>query len=61
MTKNFCRMAGLFMMMLSVFLLLGGMFLKGPGFPAWLAPLLLCLGILLMTVGVVFYKILMDD
>ncbi len=61
MTKNFYRMSGLLIMMISFFFILAGLFLKGPGFPDWLAPVLLISGLGLLSLGIVFYKIIMSD
>ena len=53
-------MMGLILMIFSVFGILGGTFIKGEMFAAWLAPVLTGLGVLLLAVGVVFYKVLED-
>ncbi len=58
MSKNSCRMAGLIIMMISVFFLIAGLFLKGDTIPAPIAPVCLAAGILLLIIGAVFYKIL---
>lgn len=60
MNKNGLRMMGLILMIFSVFGILGGTFIKGEMFAAWLAPVLTGVGVLLLVVGVVFYKVLED-
>lgn len=61
MSKNACRMTGLILMMLSVFMLIGGLFLKGGEIPAFLAPSSLAAGIILLALGIVFYRILKSE
>ena len=56
MSKNGRRMMGLILMIFSVFGILGGTFIKGEMFAAWLAPVLTGLGVLLLAAGVVFCK-----
>lgn len=57
MSKNLCRMLGIILEMLSVFLLLGGLFLGGAGLPAWVPPVCLVAGLVMLTVGVILYKV----
>ena len=54
-------MTGLIVMMVSVFLIIAGLFLKGDTIPAAAAPICLSGGIILLIVGIVFYKILRTD
>ncbi len=61
MSKNACRMIGLIVIMISVFLIMGGLFLKGSDIPGILSPVCLIAGIMMLIVGTVFYKILKSD
>lgn len=61
MSKNTCRMIGLVMMLVSVFFLIGGLYLGGAGLPAFAAPACLAAGIILMAAGIVFYRVLKSD
>lgn len=62
MSKNLCRMIGLILMLVSVFFLLGGLYLGGiPTFPEAAAPVSLAVGLILLVVGVVFYRVLRSD
>ena len=44
MSKNTYRMIGLLMMLISVFLLIGGLYLASAGLPEYVAPTCLALG-----------------
>ena len=48
MSKNTCRMIGLLTMLISVFFLIGGLYLGNSGLPAYVTPCCLAAG--LMTV-----------
>lgn len=61
MSKNTCRMAGLIVMMISVFFIMGGLFLKGEGIPAALSPICLIAGLILLIAGVVLYRVLKNE
>ncbi len=61
MSKNTCRMIGLIVIIISVFLIMGGLFLRGSDIPAFISPVCLIAGIMMLTVGTVFYKILESD
>ncbi len=62
MSKNLCRMIGLILMLVSVFFLLGGLYLGGiPALPEAAAPVSLTAGVILLVVGVVFYRVLRSD
>lgn len=61
MSKSQARMAGILMMMLSVFLIIGGLFLKDSGIPGYVAVLSLVAGLALLTVGTIFYKFLKSE
>ena len=62
MSKNLCRMLGLILMLVSVFFLLGGLYLGGiPTLPEAAAPVSLAVGVILLVVGVVFYRVLRSD
>ena len=58
MSKNTCRMIGLVAMLISVFLLIGGLYLTPAVVPGFVPRLCLALGLVLLVVGVVFYRIL---
>jgi len=61
MSKNTCRMIGLLTMLLSVFLLIGGLYLGPAGVPALVPHLCLIAGLALLVVGVVFYRIMKSE
>ncbi len=59
--KNTCRMIGLLTMLVSVFLLIGGLYLGPADVPALVPRLCLIAGLALLVVGVVFYRILKSE
>ena len=61
MSKNTCRMIGLLTMLVSVFLLIGGLYLDPAGVPTLAPRLCLIAGLALLVVGVVFYRILKSE
>jgi hypothetical protein len=61
MSKNICRMIGLLTMLVSVFFLIGGLYLGSAGLPAFVAPACLSAGLVLLVVGVVFYRVLKSE
>ena len=61
MSRNTCRMIGLIVIMISVFLIMGGLFLKGSDIPFSISPVCLIAGIMMLIVGTVFYKILKSE
>ncbi len=61
MSKNLCRLLGLLMQMVSLFLILGGLFLPSTALPSFVSPLCLLAGFLLLATGLVFYKVLKSD
>ena len=61
MSKNFCRMLGLLSMLLSVFLLVGGLYLGKTGLPDFVAPSCLIAGLALLVLGIVFYRVLKSE
>ncbi len=61
MNKNSCRMIGLLTMLVSVFFLLGGLYLGSAGFPRFVAPACLITGLVLLVIGVVFYRVLKSE
>ena len=62
MSKNLCRMLGLILMLVSVFFLLGGLYLGGiPTFPETAAPVSLAVGVILLAAGAVFYRVFRSD
>ena len=54
-------MIGLLTMLLSVFLLIGGLYLGQAGVPALVPHLCLIAGLALLVVGVVFYRIMKSE
>ena len=58
MSRNTCRMTGMIMMIISIFLLIGGLYLPQAGVSSVVTVTLTVLGVLLLGTGVVFYKIL---
>ena len=62
MSKNTCRMIGLLTMLISVFFLIGGLYLGNAGLPDYVAPsCCLAVGVILLIIGIVFYRILKSD
>ncbi len=61
MSKNSCRMIGLLTMLVSVFFLIGGLYLGGAGLPGAVAPACLITGLVLLVIGVVFYRVLKSE
>jgi membrane-bound ClpP family serine protease len=61
MSKNASRMTGIILMILSVFLIIGGLYLPHAGIAAYITVSLLVAGIILLVLGIVFYKILKSD
>ena len=61
MSKNTCRMVGLLMMLISVFLLIGGLFLGSAGLPDFVAPSCLAAGLILLIVGIVLFRVIRSD
>lgn len=61
MSRNTCRMIGLILIMISIFLIMGGLFLKGSDIPVSISPVCLIAGIMMLIVGTVFYKILKSE
>lgn len=61
MSKNTCRMLGILMNLVSVFLLIGGLYLGRAPVASWIAPVCLAAGLLLLITGTVFYTILKSD
>ncbi|MCR5848625.1 MAG: hypothetical protein K6G75_10975 [Lachnospiraceae bacterium] len=61
MSKNACRIIGFVLMIVSVFLIMGGLYLPQAGVIAIITVPCLVAGILLFAVGIVFYKILKTD
>jgi len=54
-------MIGLIAIMISAFLIMGSLFLKGSDIPAIISPVCMIAGIMMLIVGTVFYKILKSD
>ena len=61
MSKNTCRMIGLLTMLVSVFLLIGGLYLRPAGVPGLVPRICLIAGLVLLVVGVVFYRVLKSE
>ena len=61
MSKNMCRMTGIIAMIISVFLILGGMYLPNAGISGTITTISLIVGLILLILGVIFYKILKTD
>lgn len=61
MSKNTCRMVGLLMMLISIFFLIGGLYLGSAGLPDFVAPFCLAAGLILLAVGIVFYRVIKSD
>ncbi len=61
MSKNTCRMIGLIVIIISVFPIMGGLFLKGSDIPDFISPVCLIAGIMILIVGTIFYKILKSE
>ena len=61
MSKNTCRMIGLLTMLVSVFLLIGGLYLGPTGVPGLVPRLCLIAGLALLVVGILFYRILKSE
>lgn len=61
MSRNMCRIIGILLMIVSVFLILGGLYLGEAGLPPYAAPVSLGAGIAMLIVGVIFYRILKND
>ncbi|MCR4669289.1 MAG: hypothetical protein K5774_08000 [Clostridia bacterium] len=61
MTKNTSRMIGLLTMLVSVFFLIGGLYLKNAGLPSFVSPACLIIGLVLLLAGVVFYRVIKSE
>ena len=61
MSKNTCRMIGLLTMLISVFLLIGGLYLGPAGISGLVPRICLIAGLVLLVVGVVFYRVLKSE
>ncbi len=61
MSKNVCRMIGINAMIISVFLLIGGLYLPQAGISSFVTTSCLVAGALLLLVGIAFYKVLKTD
>ena len=61
MSKNTCRMIGLLTMLVSVFLLMGGLYLGPAGVPGLVPRICLIAGLVLLVAGVVFYRVLKSE
>ena len=61
MSKNTCKMIGIITMIISVFLLIGGLYLPQADVSPVVTTSCLISGVLLLGAGIVFYKILKTD
>lgn len=58
MSKNACRMTGMILMLISVHLIIAGLYFPAAGVAKLITTFLLVTGIILLIAGIVFYKIL---
>ena len=61
MSKNTSRMIGMIAMIISIFFLIGGLYLDQTGISHTVTTVSLVLGVILLITGTVFYKILKTD
>ena len=61
MSKNLCRMIGLITMLLSVFFLIGGLYLGQADLPGFVSTVSLIVGLVLLVIGVIFYRVLKSE
>lgn len=61
MSKNTSRMIGMIAMIISIFFLIGGLYLDQAGISHTVTTVSLVLGVILLITGTVFYKILKTD
>ena len=61
MSKNTSRMIGLLTMLVSVFFLIGGLYLKNAALPPFVPPVCLIVGVVLLAVGLVFYCVIKSE
>ncbi|MCR4702071.1 MAG: hypothetical protein K5665_00215 [Saccharofermentans sp.] len=61
MSKNACRILGIVTIIISVFLIIGGLYLPQAGVMPQITITSLAAGIVLLIIGIVFYKILKTD
>lgn len=61
MSKNTCRMIGLLTMLISVFFLIGGLYLGDTGLPDHVRSCCLTAGLILLVVGVVLNRVLKSE
>ena len=61
MSKNTCRMVGLLKMLVSVFFLIGGLYLGQAGVPDYVPRVCLIVGLVMLVVGVIFYRVLKSE
>ncbi len=61
MNKNTIRISGLLIQMISVFLIIGGLYFPNTELPSFLSPLLLAAGLILLAAGILLYTFLAND
>ena len=61
MSKNTCRMIGLLTTLISVFFLIGGLYLGDTGLPDHVRSCCLAAGLILLVVGVVLNRVLKSE
>ena len=61
MSKNTSRMIGLLTMLVSVFFLIGGLYLKNATLSPFVPPACLIVGVVLLAVGLVFYCVIKSE
>jgi hypothetical protein len=54
-------MIGLLTMLISVFFLIGGLYLGNAGLPVYVTPCCLAAGLILLVVGIVFYRVMKSE
>ncbi len=61
MSKNVCKMTGMILMIISVFLLMAGLYLPQAGISGTITIPCLVTGMVILLVGIIFYKILKNE
>ena len=61
MNKNTVRISGLLPQMISVFLIIGGLYFPETDLPSCLSPMLLTSGLIVPAVGILMYSFLAND
>ena len=61
MNKNTIRITGLLFQMISVFLIIGGLYFPDTYLPSFLPPVFLAAGLILLAAGILLYTFLGND